>query len=73
MWDIIIVSLCIAAAGGYALYRLFARPSCGCGGSSGNGSSCGCSSGNGSPCGEGPKPLAPERGSGCGTGCGCRK
>ena len=31
MWDAIIVGAIVLAAAGYALYRLFMRPSCGCG------------------------------------------
>lgn len=31
MWDTIIVGAIVLAAAGYALYRLFMRPSCGCG------------------------------------------
>ena len=30
MWDSIIVGAIVLAAAGYALYRLFMRPSCGC-------------------------------------------
>ncbi len=35
MWEMIIVAAAIAAAAAYTVYRIFARPSCGCGGACG--------------------------------------
>lgn len=61
MWDAIIVGAIVLAAAGYAVYRLFARRSCGCGcgtvksprnlGSSQTGS-CSCGHSTGCSCGK---------------------
>ncbi len=62
MLETLVVGVIVIAAAGYAIYRTFKAPSCGCG------SGCGCSPGKGAPQG-----MPTDKKTSCGSGCQCKK